>query len=84
MSSRRVTNVHHKGLWSPHIIARLRAPVRNILLAHGAWMECPPTKCPVNILSQTKRPPNISPHVTFCPSDILSPIYNVPRFYVHP
>ncbi len=50
----------------------------------GAWMERPPTKCPVNILSQTKCPLNILPHVTFCPSDILSPIYNVPRFYVHP
>jgi hypothetical protein len=37
-------------------------------------MERPPTKRPVNILSQTKRPPNISPQVTFCPCDILSPI----------
>ncbi len=50
----------------------------------GAWTACPPTKSPVNILSQTKCPPNISPQVTFCPSDTLSPIYNVPRFYVHP
>jgi len=58
--------------------------VENLRVESGAWMERPPTKRPVNILSQTKRPLNILPHVTFCPSDILSPIYNVPRFYVHP
>jgi hypothetical protein len=66
------------------LIFLLRSWARRLAPTTGAWMERPPTKRPVNILSQTKRPPNISPHVTFCPSDILSPIYNLPRFYVHP
>jgi hypothetical protein len=42
--------------------------------ASAVWVDAltkrPPTKRPVNILSQTKCPLNILPQVTFCPSDI--------------
>ncbi len=80
--------VPNGSLFAPHHVSPFSAGFQLALFLQtggaGAWTERPPTKRPMNILSQAKRPLNISPQVTFCPSDILSPIYNVPRFYAHP
>jgi hypothetical protein len=66
------------------VVVKMTSPPEKAAIAMvGAWTEHPPMERLVNIFSQTKHPLNISPQVPFCPSDILSPIYNDHRFYVY-
>jgi hypothetical protein len=50
----------------------------------GALTERPLTERPSDILTRTEHPLNIWSTVTFGPCNILTPIHNIQRFYVHP
>ncbi len=48
----------------------------------GAWTERPPMECPLNISTQMEHPLDIYSNVILRTCDILTPVDNVPEFYL--